>query len=158
MKRLFILFTLLVNLAFMFGQKMTLKEYAEKEGVTTVTLSKNMLSLFPKNFDISYGGINVAEFLDKLSSINIFASPKGEGASNLVKDATQLMKTSGYDNLMSLKTEKDENINFYIQANEEYISELILIVQGKTKESAVMQFMGKFTIEDIQQMIEKVKE
>ncbi len=138
----------------MFGQKnMTLKEYADKEGITTVTLSKNMLSLFPKNSDISYGGINVAEFLDKLSSINIFASPKREGTSKLVKDATQLMEVAGYDNLMSLKTEKDENINFYIQANEEYISELILIVQGKTKESAVMQFMGKFTMEDIQQMI-----
>ncbi len=63
------------------------------------------------------------------------------------------METSGYDKLMSVKTDKDEDINFYVQSNDEYISELILIVQGKTKESAVMQFVGKFTKEDIQQMI-----
>ena len=153
MKRIFIVSILLLNLAFVFGQKITLKEYAKKEGVTSVTLSKSMLSLFPKNADISYGGINVAEFLDKLSSINIFASPKEEAANKLVKDATQFMETSGYDKLMSVKTDKDEDINFYVQSNDEYISELILIVQGKTKESAVMQFVGKFTKEDIQQMI-----
>ena len=153
MKRILIAFILILNLAFAFGQKTTLKEYAKKEGVTSVTLSKSMLSLFPKNADISYGGINVAEFLDKLSSINIFASPKEEAANKLVKDATQFMETSGYDKLMSVKTDKDEDINFYVQSNDEYISELILIVQGKTKESAVMQFVGKFTKEDIQQMI-----
>ncbi|NLZ94343.1 MAG: DUF4252 domain-containing protein [Bacteroidales bacterium] len=153
MKRLLILFLLFMNLAFVFSQKTTLKEYANKEGVTAVTISKNMLSLFPKNSNISYGGINVAEFLDKLTGINVFASQKEDVASRLVDDATQFMDTSGYDKLMSMKTEKEENINFYIQTNEEYISELVLIVQGESKESAVMQFMGKFTMEDIEQMI-----
>ncbi len=153
MKRLLIVSVFLTSFAFVFAQKMTLKEFGDREGVTTVTLSKNMLSLFPKNADISYGGINVADFLDKLSSINIFASLKGEAANNLVKDATQFMETSGYEKLLSVKTKKDENANFYIHGSEEYISELILIVQGKSKESAVMQFIGKFTIEDIQQMI-----
>ena len=142
-----------MNLAFVFSQKTTLKEYANKEGVTAVTISKNMLSLFPKNSNISYGGINVAEFLDKLTGINVFASQKEDVASRLVDDATQFMDTSGYDKLMSMKTEKEENINFYIQTNEEYISELVLIVQGESKESAVMQFMGKFSMEDIEQMI-----
>lgn len=153
MKRLLIISIFLSSLTFVFGQKVTLKEFANKEGVTTVTLSKNMLSLFPKNADISYGGINVVEFLDKLSGINIFASPKGEAANKLVKDATQFMDTSGYEKLLGVRTKKDENVNFYIQSSEESISELIMIVQGKSKECAVMQFMGKFTIEDIQQMI-----
>ncbi len=155
MKRLFIVTILLMNLAFMFGQKTSLKEYANKEGVTAVTISKSMLSLFPKNADITYGGINVAEFVDKLSTINLFASPKGEVANNLIKDATKFMNTSGYEKLMSMKTKKDEHVNFYVLANEEYISELILILEGGSKESAVMQFVGKFTMEDIQQMISK---
>ena len=155
MKRLFIVIILLMNLAFMFGQKTSLKEYANKEGVTAVTISKSMLSLFPKNADITYGGINVAEFVDKLSAINLFASPKGEVANNLIKDATKFMNTSGYEKLMSMKTKKDEHVNFYVLANEEYISELVLILEGGSKESAVMQFVGKFTMEDIQQMISK---
>ena len=155
MKRSLIVFIFLVNLVFVFGQKNTLKEYADKEGITTVVLSKTMLSLFPKNADISYGGVNVAEFLDKLSGINIFVSPKGEAANKLLKYATDFMKTPGYDMLMSVKTEKGEDANLYIKGKEESISELVLIVEGKGKESAVMQFMGNFTIKDIQQMVEK---
>ena len=155
MKRSIIVFILLVNLAFAFGQKNTLKDYAEKEGLTTVVLSKSMLSMFPKNADISYGGLNVGEFLDKLSGINIYMSPKGEAANKLVKYATDFMKTPGYEMLMGVKTEKGEDANLYIRGTEENISELVLIVQGKSKESAVMQFMGNFTLEDIQQMVEK---
>ncbi len=155
MKRFLVVSILLVNLVFLFGQKNSLKEYADKEGITTVVLSKSMLSLFPKNADISYGGINVSEFLDKLTSINIFASPKGEAANKLLKYATNFMKTPGYDMLMGIKTEKGEDANLYIRGTEERISELVLIVEGKSKESAVMQFMGNFTIEDIQKMVEK---
>ena len=155
MKRSIIVFILLVNLAFAFGQKNTLKDYAEKEGLTTVVLSKSMLSMFPKNADISYGGLNVGEFLDKLSGINIYMSPKGEAANKLLKYATDFMKTPGYEMLMGVKTEKGEDANLYIRGTEENISELVLIVQGKSKESAVMQFMGNFTLEDIQKMVEK---
>ena len=153
MKRLLIVFVLFTTLAFMFGQKPTLKEYANKEGVTSVTISKSMLSLFPKDSDISYGGINVAKFLDKLTAINVFASREGDAASKLVEDASQFMESSGYDKLVSMKTKKEEDVNFYIQSSEEYISELVLIVQRDTKESAVMQFMGRFTMEDIQKMV-----
>ncbi len=155
MKKFVLVLIFCVSLTSMFGQNITLKEFADKEGVTTVTLSKNMLSLFPKSADLSYGGVNVADFLDKLSSINIFASPKADAANMLVKNVTEFMDTSGYDKLMSMKTEKEENINFYIRSNEEYISELILIMQRKTEESAVMQFIGKFTMDDIKQMIAK---
>lgn len=154
MKRLLIVSTLIMNIAFTFGQKTTLKEYANKEGVTAITISKNMLSLFSKNADLSYGGINVAEFIDKLSSINLFASRDKDIANRLIEDATKFMDTSGYENLMSMKTKKEEHINFYIQANEAYISELVLILESESKESAVMQFVGKFTMDDIQKMIE----
>lgn len=87
MKRLLIVSTLIMNIAFTFGQKTTLKEYANKEGVTAITISKNMLSLFSKNADLSYGGINVAEFIDKLSSINLFASRDKDIANRLIEDA-----------------------------------------------------------------------
>ena len=154
MKRLLIVSILVMNMAFMFGQKVTLKEYANKEGVTAVTISKNMLSLFPKNSDLSYGGVNVAEFIDKLSSINLFASRDKDIAKRLIQDASKFMGTSGYEKLMSMKTKKEEHIDFYIQANEDFISELVLILESESKESAVMQFVGKFTMDDIQKMIE----
>ena len=112
-----------------------------------------MLSFFPKDANLSYGGVNVAEFIDKLSGVNIFVSPTGEAANKLVKFATQFMKNPGYEKLIEVKTKKGENANFYVRGNEEKISELVLIVEGKSKESAVMQFMGNFTMEDIQEMV-----
>lgn len=153
MKRLLIASILLLTVSFVFSQKATLKEYTKNDGVTAVTIPKNMLSLFPKNSNITYGGINVAEFVDKLSDVNVFASRKDDVASKLIKDATEYMKIGGYDNLVSMKTEKEETINFYIKTTDDYISELVLIVQRQSKESAVMQLMGKFTMEDIQEMI-----
>lgn len=153
MKRLLIASILLLAVSFVFSQKATLKEYTKNDGVTAVTIPKNMLALFPKNSNITYGGINVAEFVDKLSDVNVFASRKDDVASKLIKDATEYMKIGGYDNLVSMKTEKEETINFYIKTTDEYISELVLIVQRQSKESAVMQLMGKFTMEDIQEMI-----
>ena len=153
MKRLLIASVLFLTVSFVFSQKATLKEYTKNDGVTAVTIPKNMLSLFPKNSNITYGGINVAEFVDKLSDVNVFASRKDDVASKLIKDATEYMKIGGYDNLVSMKTEKEETINFYIKTTDDYISELVLIVQRQSKESAVMQLMGKFTMEDIQEMI-----
>ena len=153
MKRLLIASILLLTVSFVFSQKATLKEYTKNDGVTAVSIPKNMLLLFPKNSNITYGGINVAEFVDKLSDVNVFASRKDDVASKLIKDATEYMKIGGYDNLVSMKTEKEETINFYIKTTDEYISELVLIVQRQSKESAVMQLMGKFTMEDIQEMI-----
>lgn len=153
MKRLLIASILLLTVSFVFSQKATLKEYTKNDGVTAVTIPKNMLALFPKNSNITYGGINVAEFVDKLSDVNVFASRKDDVAGKLIKDATEYMKIGGYDNLVSMKTEKEETINFYIKTTDDYISELVLIVQRQSKESAVMQLMGKFTMEDIQEMI-----
>lgn len=153
MKRLLIASVLLLTVSFVFSQKATLKEYTKNDGVTAVTIPKNMLALFPKNSNITYGGINVAEFVDKLSDVNVFASRKDDVASKLIKDATEYMKIGGYDNLVSMKTEKEETINFYIKTTDDYISELVLIVQRQSKESAVMQLTGKFTMEDIQEMI-----
>lgn len=153
MKRLLIASVLFLTVSFVFSQKATLKEYTKNDGVTAVTIPKNMLALFPKNSNITYGGINVAEFVDKLSDVNVFASRKDDVASKLIKDATEYMKIGGYDNLVSMKTEKEETINFYIKTTDDYISELVLIVQRQSKESAVMQLTGKFTMEDIQEMI-----
>ena len=153
MKRFLLASILLLNLVFVFGQKSTLKEYADKEGITTVVLSKSMLSFFPKDTNLTYGGVNVGEFIHKLSGVNIFVSPTGEAATKLIKFATEFMKSPDYEELLGVKTEKGEHAKFYVRGNEELISELVLIVEGKSNESAVMQFMGNFTMEDIQEMV-----
>lgn len=153
MKRFTSIIILFATLTLAFSQKGNLKEYMNKEGVTTVTISKNMLSYFPKGADITYGDINVGDFVDKLSAIHVFASHKEEVAAQLIDDVTKFLKVSCFERMLSMEAEKVEHLNLFIQSNEEYISEFVVLIEGKSKESVVMQFTGKFTMEDIQQMI-----
>lgn len=155
MKRLSVVFILLVSFAFVFGQNNPLKKYADAEGLTSMVVTKNMLSLFPKNSNMEYNGVKIGEILEKITAINIYSSSKSEDAAKLLTFANKLMKTSEYEMMMGVKTESKENVDFFIRGTPEHISELVLIAQGKSKETAVMQFLGNFTLQDIQQMIEK---
>jgi hypothetical protein len=62
------------------------------------------------------------------------------------------MKTSSYEKLIEVNSEKVEKTDLYIKNKGNIISELIVIVKGGEDKNVVMQFMGDFTIEDIKQM------
>ncbi|MGV8962490.1 MAG: DUF4252 domain-containing protein [Candidatus Saccharimonadaceae bacterium] len=155
MKRLILIFVVLISFAGVFGQNNPLKKYADAEGLTSMVVTKNMLSMFPKNSNMEYKGIKIGEFLEKITSINIYSSKESAEAAKLLSFANKLMKTPEYEMLMGVKTEDKENVDLFIRGNAEHISEFVVIGQGKSKETAVMQFLGNFTLEDIQQMIEK---
>ena len=53
---------------------------------------------------------------------------------------------------MRVKSDDNDNINFFMKGKPEKISELIMIVAGNDGENVVMQFLGDFTLQDIQQM------
>lgn len=153
MKRYLLILVFISSFSHLFCQKPTLKEFADKEGITAIIISKNMLSLFPKDGSFTYGGVNIGEFIDKLSRVNMFVSPAGNDANKLIKYATEFMETPGYEKMMSIKTKKGEDANVFIRGNEKNISEFILIFQGDSKKSAVLQLIGNFTMQDIQQII-----
>jgi len=113
-----------------------------------------MLSLFPKNAKNNYGGIDVGNFLHKLSSILILTTEDKNIGKRMVSLANNQVKGDNYELLMRVKSDDDDNVNFFMKGKPESIRELIMIVDGSDDESVILQFLGDFTLQDIQKMTE----
>lgn len=154
MRKLILSMLLAVSITFAFAQKNPFEQFADMEGVTSVYISKTMLSMIPKNTKTDYGGVDVSNFLDKLSSILILTSEDKKIATQMLSMANDRVKGNNYELLMRVKSGDNENVKFFMKGKPESIRELIMIVAASDGENVVMQFLGNFTIEDIQKMTE----
>lgn len=155
MKRIILFSFFFLNLVLLSGQDNPLKKYANAESLTSVTVTQKMLSIIPIDSFVKYEGLNLRDYLDKINSVNIYTSADKVAASKLLSFANDLMKTTSYEKLIEVNSEKVEKADFYIKNSGDQISELILIVIGGEDKNVVMQFMGDFTIEDIKQMTQQ---
>ena len=154
MKRTILSILLLASFMFTFSQKNPFEQFSEMDGVTSVYISKTMLSMIPKNSKMNYGGVNVGSFLNKLSSILILTSEDQKIAPQMLSMANDRVKGRDYELLMRVKSDDNDNVNFFMKGKPEDIRELIMIVAGNDGENVVMQFLGNFTLDDIQKMTE----
>ena len=157
MKKIIILSLLLLTLGYTNGQDKVnpLQKYADTEGLTSVVVTKKMLSFIPIDSFVKYEGINLSGFIDKINSINIYTTSDKTAASKLLAFANNLMGSSTYEKMMEVKSDKVEKVDFYIKNMGSQISEMIFIVKAEGEKSVVMQFMGDFTMEDIKEMIQQ---
>ncbi|HHV84313.1 MAG TPA: DUF4252 domain-containing protein [Petrimonas sp.] len=154
MKKTILSILLLASFTFTFAQKNPFEQFSDMDGVTSVYISKTMLSLIPKNSKMDYGGVKVGGFLNKLTSILILTSEDKKIAPQMLSMANERVKGRDYELLMRVKSDDNDNINFFMKGKPEDIRELIMIVAGNDGENVVMQFLGNFTLQDIQQMTE----
>lgn len=68
--------------------------------------------------------------------------------------ANNRVKGNDYELLMRVKSDDNDNVNFFMKGKPEKIKELIMIVAGNDGENVVMQFLGDFTLSDVQAMTE----
>ena len=154
MKKTILSILLLMSFTFTFAQKNPFEQFSKMDGVTSVYISKTMLSMIPKNSKMNYGGVNVGSFLNKLSSILILTSEDQKIAPQMLSLANERVKGRDYELLMRVKSDDNDNVNFFMKGKPEDIRELIMIVAGNDGENVVMQFLGNFTLDDIQKMTE----
>lgn len=152
MKKIILSIWLLASFTFASAQNNPFEKFSDMDGVTSVYISKMMLSMMPKNAKAAYGGVNVGGFLNKLSSILILTSEDKIIAPQMLSLANERVKGRDYELLMRVKSDDNDNINFFMKGKPEDIRELIMIVAGNDGENVVMQFLGNFTLQDIQQM------
>lgn len=152
MKKLVLIFTLIIVSASAFSQKNPFEKFMDMKGVTSVYISKNMLSLMPKNAKMDYGGVNVGDFVDKLSSIIILTSENQEIGQEMISVANKHLAKSKYELLMKVRSDDSQMVDFFMKGKPENIQELIMVVQDNDGDNVVMQFLGNFTLEDIQKM------
>ena len=152
MKKIILTLALIIGTTVVFAQKNPFEKFMDMNGVTSVYISKNMLSLLPKGATANYGGVEVGDFIGKLSSIIILTSEDKKIGQDMISLANNQVKGKNYELLMKVKSEDNQIVNFFMKGKPENIQELIMTVDGNGEESVIMQFLGNFTLQDVQKM------
>ena len=79
MKRSFIITFLMIFCSVLsYGQQSYFDKFADMDGVTSVYISKSMISLFPQG-NANVNGINIGNIADRLDNIQILSADEKDG-------------------------------------------------------------------------------
>lgn len=134
------------------AQQSFFDKYAEMEGVTSVYISKSMLSLLP-NVNSTVNGIHIGNIASRLDNIQILSSDESAIISKLRKETAVINTQNGYEELMSVR-ENGEKTTIYFKDKKGKKKEFVLLVDEKN-ELTIISIVGDLTLQEIQGMIQK---
>lgn len=134
------------------AQQSFFNKYAEMEGVTSVYISKNMLSLLP-NVNSTVNGIHIGNIASRLDNIQILSSDESAIISKLRKETASINTQNGYEELMRVR-EDGEKTTIYFKDKKGKKKEFVLLVDEKD-ELTIISIVGDLTFQEIQGMIQK---
>ena len=151
MIRTFII-TLLITLSSVcsYGQLSFFDKYAEMEGVTSVYITKSMLSLFPKG-QTSVNGVNIGNIASRLDNIQILSADEQPIIDKLRKETSVINTRNGYEELMRVR-EDGEKTTIYFKDGKKDKKEFVLLVDEKD-EFTIIYIVGDLTLQEIQGII-----
>ena len=151
MIRTFII-TLLISLCSVcsYGQQSFFDKYAEMEGVTSVYITKSMLSLFPKG-QTSVNGVNIGNITSRLDNIQILSADEQPIIDKLRKETSGINTRNGYEELMRVR-EDGEKITIYFKDGKKDKKEFVLLMDQKD-EFTIISIVGDLTLQEIQGII-----
>ena len=151
MIRIFII-TLLITLCSVcsYGQQSFFDKYAEMEGVTSVYITKSMLSLFPKG-QTSVNGVNIGNIASRLDNIQILSVDEQPIIDKLRKETSGINSRNGYEELMRVR-EDGEKTTIYFKDGKKNKKEFVLLVDEKN-EFTIISIVGDLSLQEIQGII-----
>ena len=151
MIRIFII-TLLITLCSIcsYGQQSFFDKYAEMEGVTSVYITKSMLSLFPKG-QASVNGVNIGNIASRLDNIQILSADEQPIIDKLRKESSSINTRNGYEELMRVR-EDGEKTTIYFKDGKKDKKEFVLLLDEKD-EFTIISIVGDLTLQEIQGII-----
>ncbi|MDR1743177.1 MAG: DUF4252 domain-containing protein [Dysgonamonadaceae bacterium] len=149
MKKTIIVSALIFCTAYTFAQKNPFEKFSDMDGVTSVFISKAMLS---KNTNTEFRGLR-GDLIKNLSSVLAFGSDDVKKAPKMISMANKIIKKNNYELLMRVKSEDNRKVNFFMKGKPENIQELIMIVDGgKDNGSLVLQLLGNFSMQEVEEI------
>ena len=133
-----------------YGQQSFFDKYAEMEGVTSVYITKSMLSLFPKG-QTSVNGVNIGNIASRLDNIQILSADEQPIIDKLRKETSGINTRNGYDELMRVR-EDGEKITIYFKDEKKDKKEFVLLMDEKD-EFTILSIVGDLTLQEIQGII-----
>ena len=137
---------------FSYGQQSFFDKYAEMDGVTSVYITKSMLSLFPKG-QTNVNGVNIGNIASRLDNIQILSSDEPSIVTKLRKETADINTKNGYEELMRIR-EDGEKTTIYFRDKKNEKKEFVLLTDEKN-ELTIISIVGDLTLEEIQGIINK---
>ncbi len=157
MKKIFLIFTVILIPFFTFSQNTPLDElfdkYSGKEGITSVYITSYMFGMFA---DMETNDPEFDELVKNLKGIKILATDETyKGSVNFYKEIIDKLPMSQYKELMVIK-EKDQDVKFLVNEKDGKIIELLLIAGGKG-ENAIISIQGNIDLKNISKLSKSMK-
>lgn len=151
MKRTYII-TLLFSLCslFTYAQDSFFDKFADMDGVTSVYISKAMLSMIP---DMQTEGVNISGVASKLDNIQILSCEKPAVIAKLKKETEFINPKNGYEELIRINDE-GEKTTIYLKHDKNGKKEFVLLNNEK-EEFTIIIITGNLTLQEIQGIINK---
>ena len=133
-----------------YGQQSFFDKYAEMDGVTSVYITKSMLSLFPKG-QASVNGVNIGNIASRLDNIQILSADEQPIIDKLRKETSGINSRNGYEELMRVR-EDGEKTTIYFKDGKKDKKEFVLLMDQKD-EFTIISIVGDLTLQEIQGII-----
>lgn len=132
------------------AQQSFFDRFADMEGVTSVYISKSMLSLMP---NVQTEGVNIGQLASKLDNIQILSCEKPDVIAKLKKELAHIRPQNGYEELMRIN-DNGERTTIYLKQEKNEKKEFILLNDEKNDFNLIV-ITGNLTLQEIQQIIHK---
>ena len=137
-----------------YGQQSFFDKYAEMDGVTSVYITKSMLSIFPKG-QTNVNGINIGDIASRLDNIQILSADEQPIVDKLRKETSHINTRNGYEELMRVR-EDGEKTTIYFKDSKKGKKEFVLLQDAKD-EFTIISIVGDLTLQEIQGIINKTE-
>lgn len=142
-----ILITVLLATAGLYAQDNFFEKFADRQGVTSVYISKKMFGMM-KNIDT--GDVNLSNLAGKINSLQLLSCENREVAAEIRKETAHIRQHNGYEELMRIKDEGDRIVVYVKEGKKE--NEYVLLIDG-TDEFTLIQLNGQLTLEELQNAV-----
>lgn len=134
-----------------FAQNKLFDKYADMDDVTSVYISKKMFQMMPV---METAGLNLANLKGKIESLQILTTQKADLRERMRGEFKALIGKD-HEELMRVKDGKTK-ANFCVKQQGELIQELIMIADMDDGSFSVMQLLGRFTLQDVQEITSEI--
>lgn len=140
-----IIFALVANISMAQGK--LFDKYAEMDNVTSVYISKKMFQMMP---NIETAGLNLSNLKDKIESLQVLTTERKDIQAKMRNEFTSLIGKE-HEELMRVK-DGNTRANFYIKQKGDLITDMIMIADEGDEGFSIIQLLGSFTLQDIQEI------
>jgi hypothetical protein len=128
------------------------EKYGNKDGFTTVYISKYMFDMFGSVETNSQEDKDLKQVTSKLEGIRILTLDENSESENSILFSTMLkeLPVTQYRELMNIK-EKDQLVKFLVREQNNRIIELLMVVSGKS-DNALISIKGDIDLKTISKL------